>query len=93
MSSIAANLQSTNVPLITNKVCKIVYGNRITDDMVCAGIPAGGRDACQGDTGGPLAVNGVLVGVISWGNGCGRPNRPGVYARVSYFVKWIRSVM
>ena len=53
------------------------------------------RDACQGDSGGPLVFKrgpsgeGLfeLVGIVSWGNGCG--TRPGVYNRVTHMLSWI----
>ena len=69
----------------------------ITDDMMCAGVLDSGKDACQGDSGGPLIVAGttpnnhVLVGVVSWGYGCGAPGIPGVYSRVSLVADWIAS--
>ncbi|GLH11257.1 Putative trypsin-like serine protease [Gryllus bimaculatus] len=74
----------------------------IAGGMVCAGGAAGGgRDACAGDSGGPLqaplpagprCVHAVL-GVTSFGKGCARPGLPGVYARVAEFVPWIESVV
>jgi secreted trypsin-like serine protease len=55
--------------------------------MLCAGYPQGGTDTCQGDSGGPLLVpvghDLRLVGATSFGAGCGRPGKPGVYARVA----------
>lgn len=59
--------------------------------MVCAGHKEGGQDTCFGDSGGPLMQSGRLIGIVSWGNGCGEANRPGVYARVSGVKSWIRS--
>ena len=47
----------------------------------------------QGDSGGPAQteVNGkwTLVGITSWGDGCGDPNSPGVYTKVSNYITWI----
>ncbi|XP_068083832.1 trypsin-7 [Anabrus simplex] len=83
-------LQQIIVPVITNAQCNSAYG-RITDRMICAGFTAGGKDACQGDSGGPLVVNGKLHGVVSWGQGCARPNYPGVYARVAAVRNWIKT--
>jgi secreted trypsin-like serine protease len=67
--------------------------------MVCAGFPEGGVDTCQGDSGGPMFgrdAAGALkvVGATSWGEGCARPGKPGVYARVADDVlrEWIRGV-
>jgi secreted trypsin-like serine protease len=61
----------------------------VDESMICAG---GRKDACSGDSGGPLAaaVNGrlVQVGVVSWGRGCGRPEFSGVYARLDGFWQW-----
>ena len=74
--------------------------DQLYDSQVCAGnIIGGGLDACQGDSGGPLVCDGgkldsyLLTGVVSWGYDCGKPNYPGVYSRVTYFLDWIRSNM
>merc|ERR1711971_458220 len=58
----------------------------------------GGKDSCQGDSGGPFFSNESpetreLLGVVSWGIGCGRAGYPGVYTEVSYFVEWITETM
>jgi hypothetical protein len=70
------------------------------ETMICAGTMKGGRDACMGDSGGPLlyyeTISGteipVQVGLVSWGMGCGLPRLPSVYARVSSAYGWIREV-
>ena len=64
--------------------------------FICSGTSIGGKDACDGDSGGPLVIESMegkfeLVGITSWGKGCGEPNQPGVYTRVSSFLSWIES--
>jgi len=95
-------LQYVNVPLMTNDDCKKTgYGtSNILPSMVCAGYAKGGKDSCQGDSGGPLVVpkgssddTAIIYGVVSWGSGCAGPNMPGVYARVTKFVDWIKKNM
>lgn len=84
-------LKATQVPVLSDAYCRQSYGAlfaQITE--LCAGFAAGGADACQGDSGGPLTVparggdGGFVrqIGIVSFGNGCARPNAPGVYSRV-----------
>ncbi|XP_003412485.1 coagulation factor XI isoform X1 [Loxodonta africana] len=87
-------LQKAKVPLITNDECQTRYtGHKITNKMVCAGYKEGGRDACKGDSGGPLSCKHkevwYLVGITSWGEGCAQSGRPGVYTNVIEYVDWI----
>ncbi|XP_006896661.1 PREDICTED: prostasin [Elephantulus edwardii] len=95
-------LQQLEVPLISRETCKCLYNidpnpdepHDIQPDMVCAGYVQGGRDACQGDSGGPLScpVGGLwyLAGIVSWGDACGAPNRPGVYTLTPTYTSWIQ---
>jgi len=95
-------LLEADVPITTQAVCQRAYGDSepiVKSAMVCAGFQQGGVDACAGDSGGPLFVTDErslipwLVGVVSFGAGCARPNTPGVYARVSSFTMWARGIM
>jgi len=84
----AMSLRSARVRVLPDASCERAYpgGSGAAyrgDTMLCAGEPQGGRDACQGDSGGPLVANGRLIGLVSWGSGCGQPENPGVYTRVS----------
>lgn len=78
-------LMAASVPLVSDEACGSAYQEYRRSAMVCAGYPEGGVDTCQGDSGGPLVVDGRLVGVTSWGQGCGEPGHPGVYARVAAY--------
>ncbi|WP_307867656.1 S1 family peptidase [Umezawaea beigongshangensis] len=78
------------LPLTSDATCAGAYPQFDPLAMVCAGEPDGGVDTCQGDSGGPLVAGGKLVGVTSWGEGCGRPGRPGVYARVRTYEPAVR---
>jgi secreted trypsin-like serine protease len=86
-------LLQVSVPLVSNKKCngQASYDGKITENMICAGSDEGGQDACQGDSGGPSTKDGFLIGIVSWGEGCGRPFKYGVYTRVSQFADWIEA--
>ena len=76
-------LQEAQVPITTDAYCDGAYSDFDASTMVCAGYPQGGVDTCQGDSGGPLFAGGrCVVGATSFGEGCARPGKPGVYARV-----------
>ncbi|XP_057659339.1 trypsin-3-like [Diorhabda carinulata] len=82
----------TEVPVIAHKKCENIMGTMLTSRMFCAGYLIGRRDACRGDSGGPFIINGVQIGIISWGIGCGRLLIPGVYASIPVLRKYIRSI-
>lgn len=90
-------LQYAAIPLISNQDCSIKYTNvtGITENMICAGRE--GVDSCQGDSGGPLVCidqdKPIITGIVSFGVGCGWGEFPGVYARVTSFMRWIKAQM
>ncbi|MGW4466018.1 S1 family peptidase [Micromonospora sp. NPDC004704] len=90
-------LLKATVPFVADSTCDSQYGGDvIVAEEICAGFASGGTDTCQGDSGGPMFRRGannawVQVGIVSWGNGCARPNYPGVYTQVSYFASAIAS--
>ncbi|XP_073451973.1 hyaluronan-binding protein 2 [Aquarana catesbeiana] len=90
------HLLEATVQVISEANCTnpAMYGKFIDKSMLCAGVPEGGVDACQGDSGGPLACerNGVVqvAGVVSWGDKCGKKDKPGVYSHVYRFIPWIK---
>lgn len=96
-SGLPDDLQWVAVPTVTNAQCNQAY-NGITDSMICAGLPQGGKDSCQGDSGGPFICRNddgkaVLTGVVSFGIGCALADYPGVYARTTAVLQWVKDNM
>uniref|UniRef100_A0A8C3N8G0 Uncharacterized protein n=1 Tax=Geospiza parvula TaxID=87175 RepID=A0A8C3N8G0_GEOPR len=93
---LSERLQQAEVELIDEQSCNLAaYHGDVTDRMLCAGLPQGGVDTCQGDSGGPLLYSGghwQVVGIVSWGQGCGTPSTPGVYTSVRAYLDWIYAV-
>ncbi|WP_328378910.1 serine protease [Streptomyces sp. NBC_00440] len=91
-----SGLHATRVSVLPDGQCASAYpgsssGTFQSETMLCAGEPQGGHDACQGDSGGPLVARGRLIGLVSWGAGCGRAKSPGVYTRMSAMTQAVES--
>ncbi|CAH2085202.1 unnamed protein product [Euphydryas editha] len=93
----SSQLRHVRVWVVNQSECRNRYAELlniipVTDNMMCSGyLGVGGRDACRGDSGGPVIHNDVIVGVSSWRYQCGHPRYPGVNTRVSRFTSWILS--
>jgi trypsin len=87
-------LLQARVHVVSDDECAKAYPHPGTADvppfeaasMFCAGEREGKIDSCQGDSGGPILVplgpTWVQTGVVSWGEGCGLPGKPGLYSRL-----------
>ncbi|KAG8433547.1 hypothetical protein GDO86_017736 [Hymenochirus boettgeri] len=94
-------LQQVAVPLIDSTSCTRFYNTPSSravitkDGHICAGYINGGKDSCQGDSGGPLVCSTenrwFLAGVVSYGESCGKPYRPGVYTLLTSYTDFIVS--
>ncbi|XP_035171335.1 ovochymase-1 isoform X2 [Oxyura jamaicensis] len=111
--ALAPVLQEVELPLIDSPTCSALLRAMdlppVQGSMLCAGFPDGGRDACKGDSGGPLAClrtggTWTLAGVVSWGVGCARGwdasrrsatarGSPGVFSRVAALMDFIAQHM
>ncbi|XP_045899465.1 tryptase-like [Micropterus dolomieu] len=92
------NLMEVQLPVVGNRECTCNYGvSLITNNKMCTGFSAGGKDVCQGDGGGPLVSKQggrwIQAGIVSFtsSKGCAQPNIPSGYTRVSQYQSWINS--
>lgn len=91
-------LHKIRLPIVDQYKCRTSTSFKVTDSMFCAGY---GKeivgDACKGDSGGPFAVQfdsrWILLGIVSWGEGCGRPEKYGYYTKVNNYNNWIRKMI
>jgi secreted trypsin-like serine protease len=87
-------LRQTTLGVEPDSACAQVYGAGYDPaSMLCAGVPQGGRDTCQGDSGGALVAGtqgaGVVIGFTSFGGVCGQAGSPGAYVRASVAASWL----
>ncbi|XP_049736501.1 mannan-binding lectin serine protease 1 isoform X3 [Elephas maximus indicus] len=94
-------LMEIEIPIVDHRTCQDAYAQlrkNVTADMICAGEKEGGKDACAGDSGGPMVTldkergQWYLVGTVSWGDDCGKKDRYGVYSYIHHNKNWIQMV-
>ncbi|KAH7952170.1 hypothetical protein HPB52_019678 [Rhipicephalus sanguineus] len=94
----SATLQDTRIPIQSLDTCKESFKRTsitFTDHYLCAGSLKGDKDACRGDSGGPLMLlddqqRFTIIGITSFGRRCAEPGYPGVYTRVAKYLDWIQ---
>src|SRR3954453_22467987 len=91
--NISDELRFVRLTIRSHGYCDDIYGPIHDNQQLCVGSSRANEDSCQGDSGGPV-LSGTgdqtrLIGTVSYGQGCGEANTPGVYARTSFFAKWI----
>ncbi|XP_028994990.1 complement factor D [Betta splendens] len=97
-------LKEVDIEVVNPKLCKRAdyFGRKFTQNMMCAyklcpepcTQAEKKEDSCDGDSGGPLLYNGVVVGITSnGGKKCGQLKKPGVYTIISHYTEWIDSIM
>ncbi|XP_048097416.1 vitamin K-dependent protein C isoform X2 [Alosa alosa] len=89
-------LNFIKIPLVDHAVCQQTMINNVSENVLCAGVLGEIQDACEGDSGGPMMVEyrktWFLIGLVSWGEGCGHKDKLGIYTKVSNYIKWIDRV-
>ena len=89
-------LNVIQVPLVERAECQSHMDFNVSENMLCAGVLGSPMDACEGDSGGPMVTlyrdTWFLLGLVSWGEGCGRLNKLGVYTKVANYNEWINAV-
>ena len=90
--SISTTLLKVQLPVQTFSTCSTnLEGTQYAETQLCVGKMEGGKDSCNGDSGGPLFVAGsnVQVAIVSYGAGCARPGLPSINTKVSAFIDFI----
>ncbi|CAG9802950.1 unnamed protein product [Chironomus riparius] len=87
-------LQKVNLQIYTASDCDEIHNSKVHASNICGGVEGGYQGQCSGDSGGPLLVRGVQVGIVSWSvKPCTVPPYPGVYASVAHFTDWIEETV
>lgn len=94
-ASLSKELIKVDIPVVARDTCNKIYKGLVSENMICAAAPEGGKGTCRGDSGGPIkdVKSGEIVGVMSWGEGCGQADKPSVYMRLGSLLEFIKEHM
>ncbi|WP_031146644.1 trypsin-like serine protease [Streptomyces erythrochromogenes] len=94
-ATLPEELQAVPLPVTTGDACKATYsepGDPFSlTGRFCAGPADGSKTICEGDAGGPAVRDGVVVGIVSGGRGCGLPGSPAIFSSTAYWGSWLQS--
>lgn len=94
VKSISKDLHCVNLPIIHSMQCSYFYRRyHVNQSTIICTYSSERKDACTGDSGGPLLCNGTQLGIVSWGIGCASPFGPGVYTRVDKYLEFMHDTM
>ncbi|XP_076303585.1 chymotrypsin-2-like isoform X3 [Lasioglossum baleicum] len=85
---VPSTLQEIKLKVLPQEQCAAIWGVGVTESHICT-FTRVDEGVCNGDSGGALVVNGVQVGIVSYGMPCARGS-PDVYTRVYSYIPWIR---
>ncbi|KAG8235393.1 hypothetical protein J437_LFUL009252 [Ladona fulva] len=88
------DLLKVSIQIWNQDECNRIYNEihiNVCPEQICAGTEEGGEGSCSGDSGGPLFVDGKVIGLVSFAKGCSLKDWPTVYTRVSAYIDWINS--
>ncbi|XP_045533845.1 trypsin-like [Papilio machaon] len=87
---IPRTMMEARVPVVPHWLCRLSYGDALTDNMFCGGhFLIGGVSSCQGDSGGPAVFRGTAYGVVSFARGCALPLSPTVFTNLAALRDWV----
>lgn len=89
------DLLAVSVPILPTALCNSSdwHSGTMAEGQICAGFESGQKDACSGDSGGSLMCSNLLGGLVSWGDDCGVPKKPGVYTDIFHYLTWIKTTI
>ncbi|XP_018569504.1 trypsin-7-like [Anoplophora glabripennis] len=91
----STTLRVTDLTILGDEECKNSYDTPVITDAMFCGNYSGTkiRDFCFGDYGGPAVIDGILQGIISFGESCGDGYNGKVFVRISIIREWVLNII